>query len=271
MSYSSAISGDPWVQCDRCGRRVRLSQSKKTWDGLRVCIPDWDPKHPQLSIRARVDRQAVYDGRPQSPDRFVETYGFGSFCLISPNGTTYVVTVDDDGALLVIQDILGAPVSYLQFGEWRMTVDDDGALHVNRFPILSRTMASPTGDYFSMWVDWDGAVKITSLDVYTPIAGDGSFVITSPGGTSFRFAVAADGALLPTVVALAKPIYYLDMLGWRFTVDNDGALHVDPVETPYFRTKWRMISADPYIYELVIHNDGAVILDLVGSLTPLDW
>jgi len=67
------IKGDPWVICDTCGFKVRMSQTKKTWDNLRVCRKDWEPKHPQLSVRGRVDKQAVYDGRPEAADYFLDT------------------------------------------------------------------------------------------------------------------------------------------------------------------------------------------------------
>ena len=34
---------------DRGGQRVRYTQLKTTWDGLRVAPDEWEPKHPQLT------------------------------------------------------------------------------------------------------------------------------------------------------------------------------------------------------------------------------
>jgi len=53
------IKGDYWMICDRCGFAYRKSQMKETWDGLWVCEEDWEPKHPQLSVKAKHDDQRV--------------------------------------------------------------------------------------------------------------------------------------------------------------------------------------------------------------------
>ena len=45
------IPGDNWVICDRCGFKVRASQTKYTWDGFLVCLDDWEPRHPQDLIK----------------------------------------------------------------------------------------------------------------------------------------------------------------------------------------------------------------------------
>ena len=66
------IPGDPWVICDRCSFAIRMSQSWKTWDGLRVCRADWEPRHPQDFVQGRVDVQNVPDGRPEPADSFLD-------------------------------------------------------------------------------------------------------------------------------------------------------------------------------------------------------
>ena len=58
------VPGDHWVICDRCGHKIRRSQARKTWEGLLVCHRDWEPKHPQLSVTAKGDKQSVIDARP---------------------------------------------------------------------------------------------------------------------------------------------------------------------------------------------------------------
>ena len=65
------------VLCDRCGFKYKSGQLRKEWTGLMTCTgPNtnkcWEPKHPQLSIRAKIDRQATAWSRPEpSTDRDV--------------------------------------------------------------------------------------------------------------------------------------------------------------------------------------------------------
>ena len=140
MPYSEAIPGDPWVQCDRCGFRYRMSQTRRTWDGLRVCDKDWEPKHPLLNIRAKIDRQAVHDARPESPDRFVEIYSFGTFCLQAPNGGNHIVSMLDGGTLTTTPGTLGPPVLFLPIGDYLLTVDNSGTLNT---PVPALTPGPP--------------------------------------------------------------------------------------------------------------------------------
>ena len=56
--------GNPWGECDRCGFKYRMSELKKEWTGLLVCPPCFEPKHPQLSLRAKRDRISVPNARP---------------------------------------------------------------------------------------------------------------------------------------------------------------------------------------------------------------
>ena len=65
------IPGDFWRICDRCGGKFRQSETRKTWDGLWVCKKDWEPRHPQDSIRGRGDRQSVPEPRPEPEDYFL--------------------------------------------------------------------------------------------------------------------------------------------------------------------------------------------------------
>ncbi len=50
------VFGDHWRICDCCGFKVRASQTRKRWDGLIVCREDWETRHPQDSVKSRVDR-----------------------------------------------------------------------------------------------------------------------------------------------------------------------------------------------------------------------
>ena len=65
------VPGEYYVICDECGFKVRSSETRKRWDGMRVCTKDWEPRHPQDGVRGRVDRQAVPNARPEQPDDFL--------------------------------------------------------------------------------------------------------------------------------------------------------------------------------------------------------
>jgi len=55
---------------DRGGQRVRYTQLKTTWDGLRVAADEWEPKHPQLTpARNIIDAEQLYKPRSTGQDR----------------------------------------------------------------------------------------------------------------------------------------------------------------------------------------------------------
>ncbi len=59
--------GDYHCICDRCGEKKYRSQCRFTWDNLLVCSDScWEPKHPQLSVKAKADKIRVADPRPDS-------------------------------------------------------------------------------------------------------------------------------------------------------------------------------------------------------------
>ena len=65
------IAGDPWCICDRTGFKVRMSDTRKEWNGLRVWKKAWEPRHPQDLVRSVPDRQVVKDARPEQTDYFL--------------------------------------------------------------------------------------------------------------------------------------------------------------------------------------------------------
>lgn len=62
---------DHRVICDVCGFEYMASETRMRWDNARVCMKDWEPRHPQDFVRARRDRQAVRNPRPPPPDVFL--------------------------------------------------------------------------------------------------------------------------------------------------------------------------------------------------------
>lgn len=65
------VPGDHYKICDVCGFKVRASETKRRWDGMITCLPDWEPRHPQDFVRGKVDKQAVTNPRPEPEDVFV--------------------------------------------------------------------------------------------------------------------------------------------------------------------------------------------------------
>lgn len=59
--------------CDRCGFEYWSDELRKEWTGLMVCRADWEPRHPQDTIRAKPDRQAPPWVRPDPEESFVAT------------------------------------------------------------------------------------------------------------------------------------------------------------------------------------------------------
>jgi len=60
-------SGDWWIDCDVCSKKIKASESKKRWDGYIVCAADWETRQPLDFIRARADKISVPFTRPQRP------------------------------------------------------------------------------------------------------------------------------------------------------------------------------------------------------------
>lgn len=48
-----------------------MSQTRKEWNGLRVWVKAWEPRHPQDLVRSIPDRQVVDDARPEPEDSFL--------------------------------------------------------------------------------------------------------------------------------------------------------------------------------------------------------
>ena len=67
------IPGDYWIICDRCGFKVRRSNSRKEWTGALVCKKCWEPRHPQDFVKAKADKQAVPDPRPDTQTMLATT------------------------------------------------------------------------------------------------------------------------------------------------------------------------------------------------------
>lgn len=53
MSNQNQYKHGVWnAICDVCGEKFKSDELRKRWDGLMVCGPDWEPRHPQDFLRA---------------------------------------------------------------------------------------------------------------------------------------------------------------------------------------------------------------------------
>lgn len=81
--------------CDRCGFKVKASDTRKEWNGLIVCKRHWEARHPQDFLKAKVDKQWVSDPRPDS----VAVFNFPSNWLLAEDGTPMQT---EDGQQMVL-------------------------------------------------------------------------------------------------------------------------------------------------------------------------
>jgi hypothetical protein len=71
---------------DISGLRVKYTELRTTWNGLRVSPEDYEPKHPQLTPRKNVvDATALFNARPNNDPENVEVFiGFTQDWTIDP-------------------------------------------------------------------------------------------------------------------------------------------------------------------------------------------
>ncbi len=77
--------GDYNAICDRCGRKFKASQLRKTWDGLMVCSRDWEPRHPQDYVKSPNPETVPPWTRPQPTPIYAST-GYSAIAGIAIAG-----------------------------------------------------------------------------------------------------------------------------------------------------------------------------------------
>jgi len=100
--------GDWNIYCDRCGRKLKASQAKQTWQGYYVCPQHWEPRHPQDFVRSIAEHPAPAFVR-NPPDVYIEV-GEGIILEDSTDDMIFDVGVDidyileEDGDWLIVED-----------------------------------------------------------------------------------------------------------------------------------------------------------------------
>jgi len=208
------MKGAHRVICDRCGFKYWNHETRKEWNGLRVCHGAgtnqcWEPRHPQDFVRARPDRQTVRDPRPEGADIFISTLQSETTALVAR-------FTDDPGPIR--HNIINRPVYALkQAGLWskltgiwlpghdaqatqRNWISDEYNLAVSGAPVFTgdRGYQGVVGDdtaYLDTGVDQtdleqnDHAIGVlTALDTNPALAADmgtSQLSITSRGSGNF--------------------------------------------------------------------------------------
>jgi len=94
MSFASGKKA--WGISDRSGKRYRLREMKKEWNGLLVGPDEWEEKHPQLfPPRIGPDPQALLNPRPDRTEPKVEV--LLNRHPFSSTVSTNVITVNEPG------------------------------------------------------------------------------------------------------------------------------------------------------------------------------
>lgn len=65
------IAGDWWAICDVCGQKHKAQSMKHRWDGFMVCVDDFEQRHPQDFLKAKIDKIVVPWTRPRTTDTFI--------------------------------------------------------------------------------------------------------------------------------------------------------------------------------------------------------
>ena len=72
MSKNEYRAGDHYAVCDVCGFEFYASELRRRWDGRMVCRTDWEPRHPQETLRVKTRTATPPWTRPEPTDTFID-------------------------------------------------------------------------------------------------------------------------------------------------------------------------------------------------------
>ena len=64
MAKNYYVSRQWNVTCDVCSKKIKSHLAKQRWDGFIVCPEDFEHRHPQDFVKARIDKITVQFTRP---------------------------------------------------------------------------------------------------------------------------------------------------------------------------------------------------------------
>ena len=85
------------VTCHVCGMWHPSSEIKKRWDGLLVCLKDFETRHPQTLIKVSVETSVPdFVSKDASPDSYVLVCGIDGNSGFADLGTADCLHADRD-------------------------------------------------------------------------------------------------------------------------------------------------------------------------------
>ena len=203
---------------DRGGLRVKYTDLKTTWDGLRVSPEDWEPKHPQLTpAKNVVDATALFNPRPDNDPENVTFFVGYNYDIFTPIQQRPPVGVPGKGSIGAI------PRSSLEYEITVTGVAGTGAVNdieaIGTVP-QAAVATGALGDYTPesetdptevTGVSGDGEAGtavpniVIDVDITTGLAGTGAIgsIALSPDIMTGQFGTGAVGT--PTLEQEAKP------------------------------------------------------------------
>lgn len=99
------VLGDWNVRCDRCGKKIKGSTARQTWQGYQVCPEHWEPRHPQDFVRSIKEHPTPEFVRNPPPIFLPTPEGI----LIedqpdSPFGGDFIFLLTEDSRILLTED-----------------------------------------------------------------------------------------------------------------------------------------------------------------------
>jgi hypothetical protein len=112
MSGWTYDSGQFNLYCDVCKKKIKSSEAKHRWDGLIVCPDDWEQRHPQDFVKAKLDKIAIPFSRPTEVITYDTQYGMFDVVNIRESVKVYIDTLLTFSDTVTFTDVLNIGKGY---------------------------------------------------------------------------------------------------------------------------------------------------------------
>jgi hypothetical protein len=205
---------------DRSGFKIKYTDLKTTWDGLRVEPSEWEPKHPQLTPAKNViDATALFQPRPDNdPENISIFYGYSTQDIFaskverSQKGVgikglgaigTFTIRLDHS------QDVTGvAGTGALGTLNFKSTITETGVAGTGAIGTsvitnkVNETGVSGTGAIGGFGVTDGASIKLSINE--TGLAGTGAIGTVATGTLAIESGVAGTGAIGSVSITIAE-------------------------------------------------------------------